>query len=126
MQYSKHTLKLNNLQLIATLGVFEFEKEYKQKVKVDIELELLEPPNACNSDEHHDSICYANLSELLQKECDIKSFNMIEFMASFLLKIIQKNINIPANITLDITKKIPDSQLETATYRIYEKWKKEA
>ena len=41
-------------------------------------------------------------------------------------QIIQKNINIQANITLDITKKIPDSQLGTATYRIYEKWKKEA
>jgi 7,8-dihydroneopterin aldolase/epimerase/oxygenase len=124
MSKNKYILKLNNLILNVTLGVFDFEKKSPQKVTVNITLELLSKPNACDSDQHAGSICYAELSDKLQTLCNNTSFQMIEKMGETLAIKVQNSISIPANITLDITKIRPYPNLGSATFRVNMPWMK--
>jgi dihydroneopterin aldolase len=122
MSKKKYILQLNNLQLDVTLGVFDFEKKSPQTIKVNIILELLSKPDACDSDQHKDSICYAKLSDKLQSVCSSMSFQMIERLGETLAINVKKNISIPANITLDITKVAPHPRLDSATFRVIMPW----
>lgn len=115
-------LILNNLSLNVKLGHTEAERSLPQQVLVQIKLQFTEAPSACSTDNLQDTLCYATLSDELQKFCYSRSFKLIEFLGyqlyQFLKKKIAEMVSEKINIFLCVTKNPPLNNLEQSSFSI--------
>ncbi len=74
-------LILEKLNLAVKLGYSAEERSQPQWVSVKIKLSFPHLPAACIDDNLNNTLCYASLSEALQRFCDERSFKLIEALA---------------------------------------------
>ncbi len=117
-----YQLILNNLSLNVKLGHTEAERLSPQQVLVQIKLHFIEPPLACSTDDLQDTLCYAALSNELQKFCDACSFKLIEFLCAQLYQVVKKKIvemtSKQIKVCVCVTKDPPLNSLEQSSFLI--------
>lgn len=68
------------LEVEASIGVFEWEKKIKQKLLFDLEL-AVDLTLAGKSDDLANTVCYAQVSELVIKHTQSRHFDLLEALA---------------------------------------------
>lgn len=118
----KGQLILEKLNLKLKLGYSAEERSLPQWVSVKIKLCFPHLPAACSNDNLNSTLCYASLSEALQKFCDERAFKLIEAFAYQLYQFLKKKtfeiMHEKVNIFLCITKNPQLPQLEQASFSI--------
>jgi dihydroneopterin aldolase len=72
------TLILNGLRQSVRLGCEADERQVPQFVRFDIRIRFESRPLGCVSDNLKDTICYAQLSDCIQKVCRLTEYRLIE------------------------------------------------
>lgn len=73
------------------LGCSTQEKHHPQPVKINIKLIFSTPPLATITDYINDTICYAEITRLVQKLSEENCFNLIEHLAAKIYDITYQN-----------------------------------
>ena len=102
MQITKSKLIITDYELDVFIGITEKEREQKQKIKLTIEIYFKDIPNATNSDNIKDTICYHNLCNTL-KQFNNNVYSTIEFITQQMFKLLN-NIIYPNNLRLKVKK----------------------
>lgn len=82
-QLTEHKPKFSSLQvrdlcLQVQLGCTADERATRQEVHLSMEFRFETPPTGALTDSLADTICYAQVSELLQSHCESREFHLIE------------------------------------------------
>lgn len=72
------TLVLNGLRQPVRLGCEAEERQSPQFVRFDVKIRFESRPVGCISDSLRDTVCYADLSDRLQKVCRLTEYHLIE------------------------------------------------
>ena len=102
-----YIVRLNNIRLKATHGVYEREKLNKQLFEVDIEAHLIEK-ETCYDDIRH-SVDYHKIYKILLDVFNNNSFNLIETLGEKVIRKMFKNNNIKSAV---ITIRKPEIQFD--------------
>ncbi|NLW05315.1 MAG: dihydroneopterin aldolase [Pseudomonadaceae bacterium] len=83
---------IENLSFLASIGVFEWEKQVQQKLEVDLELSTdIRPAAAC--DDLNFTLNYAAISEQVVQLAQAQHHNLIETLAEKLAAMLLENFN---------------------------------
>ena len=85
-------LKISDIKLWVHLGVSKEEKHLKQPVSIDIKIDFTTIPEAINTDNINDAICYTKIVDLINKTIRLREFNLIEYLAMEIHKSINQEI----------------------------------
>lgn len=77
---SFHALKIQDLILSVRLGCMAEERSNPQEVRITVELRFQNAPKGTQTDSLEDTVCYAKVSELIQRHCDSREFKLVERM----------------------------------------------
>jgi len=77
-------LSINDLRLWANLGNSVEEQANPQPISIYIQLSFLSKPLACTTDNLNDSVCYAEIVELIRTIIQNKTFNLLEHLTDYL------------------------------------------
>lgn len=82
LQVEKYACKLSikDLRLWVHLGCSDEEKAHPQAISVTLKLYFIKAPLGIITDELTDSICYFQITELVQNTVSEKSFNLVEHL----------------------------------------------
>lgn len=85
---------LRDLKVDTLIGVYEWEKRVPQTLQLDLEIAL---PNsrACQSDNIHDALDYADIVRDIQNALASRHFNLLEALAEHIAQILLKDFNAP-------------------------------
>lgn len=98
-----YRLSINDLRLWASLGNSLEEQANLQPISLYIQLSFITKPLACITDNLNDGVCYAKIVELVRNILQIKVFNLLEHLTSYLHTEIQQYLEkIFPNIELKI------------------------
>jgi 7,8-dihydroneopterin aldolase/epimerase/oxygenase len=100
----KSRLSIKNLQLALNLGWTEQERAVQQTIQLAMLIEFNQPPQACQSDQLTDTICYANLIHLLQTELPKKSYRLIEHLGFAAYQLTKAYFPMAVQVNVNITK----------------------
>lgn len=96
-------LSINDLRLWANLGNSVEEQANPQPISIYIQLSFLNKPLACTTDNLSDSVCYAEIVELIRNITQNKTFNLLEHLTNYLdTEIYQYLEKISPNVKLKI------------------------
>jgi dihydroneopterin aldolase len=109
-------LNLYNFQLPVFLGVPDEERSALQSVYVDIQLQFSKPPLACETDRIGDTICYATLVEVLEKNIGEKNFHLIEYLGTRVYQEIRSIVSQDTVIAIKLRKNPPLTKLEVSEF----------
>ena len=98
----KKILHIENLEVLASVGVYEKEKNRKQKLIFNIKLKLSNDLSAKN-DLLKDVIDYSQFRKIVIKKVENKHYNLLEKLAEDILNEIRKVSNVKS-IKIKITK----------------------
>lgn len=76
----KQSLKIQNLELMMSIGVQDFEKSTKQRVVVNVDLEIDENSKV-QSDNIKEVICYAGIVKAIEALSMQKHYSLVETFA---------------------------------------------
>ncbi|MGR5284501.1 dihydroneopterin aldolase [Vibrio maritimus] len=85
---------IEQLEVITTIGVYDWEQEIKQKLILDIEMAHDNAP-AGQSDDVADALDYSKVSEAVLNHIENGRFLLVERVAEEVAAIIQKQFNVP-------------------------------
>ncbi|MGR5501150.1 dihydroneopterin aldolase [Vibrio sp. DNB22_10_4] len=85
---------IEQLEVITTIGVYDWEQEIKQKLILDIEMAHDNAP-AGKSDDVADALDYSKVSEAVLNHIENGRFLLVERVAEEVAAIIQKQFNVP-------------------------------
>ena len=120
---------VDDLEIEAIIGIFDWEREVKQLIKISYEVEV-DIKKAFKSDNIEDTFDYKNTSKKIIKFVEKSSFQLIEALAENVSKIILQDEKV-LNLRLSISKpgalrgskevglKIFRSRIRKATSRLY-------
>ena len=112
-----YKLKLSDIALEVYLGVYDFEQQQMQKVMLDLSITYHKAPKACISDDLKETICYANINEILVKTALKKRYQLIEHLAQSLLDALKAAlIAYQVDIYLELYKKPPLENVALASF----------
>ncbi len=111
-------ISLNHLMLKVNLGVTEEERKIPQDVKLDFKIYLKDAPKACESDDINDTICYHEVTKIVEKFCHNQEFKLLEYMCFNLHKKIKKIFNKNVRLWIRVEKCKPpiDNLLGTTSF----------
>ena len=94
------TIFLRDLEIDATIGIFEWEKRIKQKVRIDLEM-AADIAKAAASDSIEDTLDYKAISKRIIQFVEESSYELIETLIEKIAEILLKEFKIPwVRITL--------------------------
>ncbi|RJG40083.1 dihydroneopterin aldolase [Motilimonas pumila] len=93
---------IHSLEVLCTIGVYEWEKTIKQKLVFDLELAFDNRP-AASSDDIHLALDYAVLSQRVCEFANNNTFELIETMAERAAAMILTEFNV-AGVELTLSK----------------------
>ena len=88
------TIFLRDLEINATIGIFEWEKRIKQKVRIDLEM-AADIAKAAASDSIKDTLDYKAISKRIIQFVEDSSYELIETLIEKIAEILLKEFNIP-------------------------------
>ena len=98
---------IENLSFLASIGVFEWEKQFEQKLELDIELSTDIRPAAANDDLNL-TLNYAAISELVINLAQSQHHDLIETLAEKIAaKLLQKFNTQQVSLTLRKPSAVP-------------------
>ena len=102
MQKLKTKIIISKYELEVFIGISQEERTHKQKIILTIEIFFTEMPQAMNSDNIKDTICYYNLCNEL-KQFNDKLYCTIEFLAQQIFELLN-NMVYPNSLRLEVKK----------------------
>ncbi len=115
----KSKLHLQELVLSVYFGATLEEQAVAQNVSLDILICFERLPAACHSDKLVDTLCYAALTEALQKKFSERRYRLLEALGyaiyDYLLSYLPEGVNV---LRLALTKSPPLESLSHATFII--------
>lgn len=97
-------LLIKQLELMVNLGWTQSEQMTKQTVLVDLEIIFPHPPQACQTDNLNDTLCYHSLIEKLQENIPPKSYKLIEYLGASIYSTAKKYLPPATKLRITITK----------------------
>ncbi|MEM7401513.1 MAG: dihydroneopterin aldolase [Pseudomonadota bacterium] len=88
------TIFLRDLEVDATIGIFEWEKRIKQKVRIDLEM-AADIAKAAASDSIEDTLDYKAISKRVIQFVEDSSYELIETLIEKIAEILLQEFNIP-------------------------------
>ncbi len=88
------TIFLRDLEVNATIGIFEWEKRIKQKVRIDLEM-VTDIAKAAASDSIEDTLDYKNISKRIIQFVEESSYELIETLIEKVSEVLLNEFNIP-------------------------------
>jgi len=88
------TIFIRDLEVNATIGIFEWEKRIKQKVRIDLEM-ATDIAKAAASDAIEDTLDYKAISKRIIQFVADSSFELIETLIEKISEILLKEFSIP-------------------------------
>lgn len=98
-------ISLHQLALNLSLGASENERLQKQTVIVDVDITFLEPPEACITDQLHNTYCYDSLIQKIAAQILPKSYHLLEHLAHEIYQLVKNSCSLPLNVKIKVTKK---------------------
>lgn len=113
-------LYLKRLKCLVRLGVSEEERRNPQAVYFDLTFRFPRPPSACSSDRLEETLCYAEVSSLLQDLCTRGEYRLVERLGFLAFGAVQEILPQGARLKLEVTKELPpiSKHLEKACFTI--------
>ena len=94
------TIFLRDLEINATIGIFEWEKRIKQKVRIDLEM-ATDIAKAATSDAIEDTLDYKAISKRIIQFVEDSRYELIETLIEKVSEILLKEFNVPwARVTI--------------------------
>ncbi len=88
------TIFLRDLEVDATIGIFEWEKRIKQKVRIDLEM-ATNIAKAAASDSIEDALDYKAISKRIIQFVEDSRYELIETLIEKVAEILLQEFNIP-------------------------------
>ncbi len=88
------TIFLRDLEINATIGIFEWEKRIKQKVRIDLEM-TTDIAKAAASDAIEDTLDYKAISKRIIQFVEDSRYELIETLIEKVSEILLNEFNIP-------------------------------
>lgn len=88
------TIFLRDLEINATIGIFEWEKRIKQKVRIDLEM-ATDIAKAAATDSIEDTLDYKAISKRIIQFVDESQYELIETLIEKIAEIILNEFNVP-------------------------------
>ena len=88
------TIFLRDLEVDATIGIFEWEKRIKQKVRIDLEM-ATDIAKAAASDSIEDALDYKAISKRIIQFVEDSRYELIETLIEKVAEILLQEFNIP-------------------------------
>jgi 7,8-dihydroneopterin aldolase/epimerase/oxygenase len=107
---------IQNLQLLASIGVFEWEKQLLQKLQLDVEL-LTDIRPAAASERLDQTLDYAAISQRLMQLAQSRHHDLIETLAESMAQCLLTEFNTP-QVTLTLRKPGAVAAADTVGVRI--------
>ncbi|MGR5219891.1 dihydroneopterin aldolase [Vibrio parahaemolyticus] len=85
---------IEQLEVITTIGVYDWEQEIKQKLVLDIEMAHDNAP-ASKSDDVADALDYSKVSEAVLNHIENGRFLLVERVAEEIAELIQTQFSVP-------------------------------
>lgn len=99
------SLLIKELELSVFLGWPDKERMQEQKVLLDIDIWFPQPPVACETDRLDDTVCYADLIEMIHQQTKNRKFHLIEYLAAEIHKMIKPLLPENSRMIVRIIKK---------------------
>ncbi len=100
-------LQINDLRLWIAIGCSEEEKALPHCVSLDISIQFKEAVLATLNDNIESTFCYAEVVNRVKELCSKKKFNLIEYLAGEVHRLVNEMIQVPVEITVKATKLLP-------------------
>lgn len=108
MSNNSSNLTISDLKLWIHLGCSDQEKYHPQLVSFDILIDFFQNPQAVLSDKLEDSVCYANITNIVKETISNKKYNLIEYLAANTYdEIIKHTGNKEISLTVTVKKLSP-------------------
>ncbi|MCP3679207.1 MAG: dihydroneopterin aldolase [Gammaproteobacteria bacterium] len=111
-------LTLAPLTLTVHLGHLAVERKTAQTVTADIKIKLATIPNACHSDDLADTLCYHQLTLVLENCCQQRQFRLIEALTQQLYDEIRNFSPLIAMLSVTVTKNPPLENLQRCAFTL--------
>ncbi len=111
-------LKLKNFKFDINLGCSTQERATPQPVFLDLIIRFPISPEAINSDNLEETICYEKLTKAISKFCQNKEFHLIEYLVKQLYDFLKDYLKNETKILLHIKKTKPLEDLEFGIFTI--------
>ncbi len=98
-------ITLHQLELTLSLGASDAERSQPQTVQLDIDIDFQTPPQACLTDQLHDTCCYDSLIQRIAAEIMPRSFHLLEHLAHEIYQLIKRALTQPILVHVKVTKK---------------------
>lgn len=103
-------LKVEHLALQIHLGWGEEERKNLQRVLVNIEFYFQELPKAALSDDLTDTICYAEIEQVILREVNQQSFKLLEHLGYRCSELVKNAVPHGQSFKLSVTKFLTEAQ----------------
>ncbi len=97
-------ISLNDLKILINLGVSKKERSKEQEVNISFKFFFLDKPEGCVTDNIKDTICYHQISDIINNFCKEKEFNLLERLCISLFNTIRPEIHESVKIWIQIEK----------------------
>ena len=85
---------LREVKVDTLIGVYEWEKRVPQTLQIDLEI-ALPGSRACQSDDIHDALDYADIVSHIQSVLSGRHFNLLEALAETIAQILLNDFKSP-------------------------------
>lgn len=83
-------IKIENLKLRTTVGIYDWEKEIKQDVIINVEMEF-DGSKAIETDDIEHTVDYKTITKKIIEMVEGTDFNLIERIAGEAMKVVMEN-----------------------------------
>ena len=100
MKTKKRKILINNLELMASIGVYEKEKKHKQKIIINLEI-LLTNESEPKNDSFLETQDYSQFRKIIKDIVESQHFELLEILTNKIHStIIKKRFILGANVTI--------------------------
>ena len=116
----KSCLTINALELELFLGWPTEERMRKQIVTLDLQIKLPVVPEACESDDLKDTVCYRDLIEKLRAAIATSKYHLIEHVTAKVYSTLKSILPAESVISVSLTKRPQIQGLQSVTFQYVE------
>ena len=100
----KANLYVRRLELSVNLGWRSPERKQEQAVELDLDIHYPNLPKACETDELNDTVCYAQLTDVIRKHIAKKHYRLVEHLSAEIYTIAKSHLPLEVKLRVRLTK----------------------
>jgi len=105
--YMQSTLELSGYKIPVKIGWTEDERQHPQLIQFDLRLQFQKLPDACQTDDLKDTLCYFTLSQKINDICSRTEYRLIEKLGFEIYQTLTSLLPPSVQLKLTITKLNP-------------------